>query len=936
MPPSSRRTFLTSILGTGAALALAPQAAAKVPDSPPTDTSDPTATVGPTATPQTHHVTTWLNGAALTAKFTGEETVLNWLRNDRGLTGTKEGCGHGACGACTVLVDSKPTCACLLPVTALHQKKVDTIESFGTLGKLHPVQRAFTAHDALQCGYCTPGFVTEAIAFYAQWRADRGTETPTRTEIASAFAGHLCRCGAYEQIYAAVAAACAGEFDGAEVSPARLDAVAKVTGAAKYTVDIQNLAMAHGWICRSTIPHGTIRRLDLEPAKKLPGVKAAITLVPQGGKVRFVGQEIAAIAAVTREQAEAAAAAIVIEYEPLPAVISAASALAENAPVIYGSDKEAPNSSEFPMFPSGWEGNTRGPTRASIMMKQSAADKAVDNADNVVVNAQYTTSEQAHTTLEPHAIVCHWHDGGLEVWLSTQAIDTMAQDIAEAAHLTRDRVRVHAEYVGGGFGSKANFDPQILACIDLSRACQTPVRLANTRFEEIAYAGARPAVRSTIRLAATKAGKPAGLVVESYNDGGACVGNSTGVSYRLMYPYDEKRIEEWDVTTNAPIARAMRGPGGPAAAFVLESAMDALAASLKLSPLALRKAWDVSPLRQRLYAAAEKVPWFATPAPSDGRFQRGVGLASGVWPYFYQPNTQITVTLEGGKLTASTAAQDIGNGTRTVIAETIARHFGISRDLITVLLGDSIYPTGVMSAGSRTTASVGPVAMDAADQIIDALVDVATAQFSLTNAKAVPGGIEHATGRLEWSQVFAIAPRITCTGKRKRDPAGQFLPITIADVVAGKRLAAGLQIVEVEVDRWLGRVRVTRSWSGIAAGRMVAPILAKSQVCGGVIQGIGYALYEQRRIDPVSGRIVTANLEDYRIPGIGDTPEMEVHFDQDGFDDVVGGGIGMSELCTVPVAAAVGNAIRAATGWAPQHLPIQPGDVLTALAGRSA
>jgi CO/xanthine dehydrogenase Mo-binding subunit/CO/xanthine dehydrogenase FAD-binding subunit len=604
-------------------------------------------------------------------------------------------------------------------------------------------------------------------------------------------------------------------------------------------------------------------------------------------------------------------------------------ALADGAPVVYGRDKEAPNSSEFPLFPLGWKGNLRGPLRASMGQAEGAALRAMAEEANVRVFMSYNTEPQVHTALEPHAIVCHWHDGGLEVWLSTQCIDDMAADIAEAAGLTRDRVRVHAEHIGGGFGAKANFDAQMLACILLAKEAQRPVRMLNSRAEELSFAGARPAVQALVSLAATRAGEPAGMVVEAWNDGGACVGNSTGALYRLMYPFAQKRIAEWDVTSNAPIARAMRGPGGPAATFALESAMDGLAQNLGITPLALRQKWDPSPLRQRLYAQAAALPWYATPAPrGDGRFRTGVGLASGVWPYFFQPNTRISLTLEGGRLFARCATQDMGNGTRTVIAATIARRLGIDRGLVTVQIGDSSYPPGPMSGGSRTTASVGPVAIDATDQLAGELVDLAAHSFSLRNARPGKGGVDHDAGQLPWSQVFASAPRISVTGRRKRDPAGRFVPFVVADVATGKRLACGVQVVEVEVDTLLGRVRVTRSWTGIACGRIVSPQLARSQVCGGVVQGIGYALYEERRIDENSGRVVTANLEDYRIPGIADIPALDVHFDEEGFEDVIGEGIGMSELCTVPVSAAVGNAIFAATGWAPQHLPIRPDKVL--------
>ncbi len=920
MPHATRRGFLRSVLGATAAVALVPEAASAAAGA---------AAAAPAGDPPAS-LDLWVNGKAVRVTPGPTETTLELVRERLGLTGTKHGCGHGACGACTVLVDGASVASCLHPASHLGGRHLETVETFADGAKLHPMQRAFAAEDALQCGYCTPGFVTEAVAFFARWRAEKGRVAPSRDEVAGALAGHLCRCGAYGAIYAAVQAACAGQYDeDSAVAPPRVEAVEKVTGRARYTVDVRLEGQLEGVLFRSPHASAILRRLDLAPALKVPGVRGAVALAEVGARARFVGHEIAVLAAESREAARAGLAAIVAEWEVLPAAITLAAARAPGAPVVFEPHATMPLGAELPTTPAKWSGNARGPTDLSIGGRPGAVPRALADASVVLVEDTWTTEPLCHTALEPHAALAMWQDNGLDVWLSTQAVTAMADDLAEVFGLTRDRVRVHTEHVGGGFGAKASFDIQIKACVEIAKVTGRAVRLVLDRPGELTVA-IRAGQEANLRVGAKADGSPAGLDLEAYGHGGACIGNSMGILFRLLYPFAEKRLQEWDIASNTPPTRPMRGPGGFPALFALEGAMDELATKLGKDTLALRRGWDPNPVRNRLYDRVEALPlWKDRPQSGQtGRFRRGVGLANGAWMYFLQGNTEVQAEVADGLIVLRTAAQDMGNGTRTVIAETAARVLGADRSLFRVELGESSFPTGPMSAGSRTTASIVPAVEDALTQLAADLASRAGRALGLQQAKAAPGGVAHAGGLAPWADVLKVAPRMSRIGHRRHDHAPYFLPFAIANLSIGNHLGVAVQVAEVEVDTWLGRVRVLRTWTGVGVGHIAVPRLARSQVEGGVIQGVGAALYEARLVDPVTGGLVSANLEDYRVPGIADAPEMAVEFDEAGYEDVLGGGIGLSELVAVPVAASIANAVRAATGWAPRALPLRPDRVL--------
>ncbi|HEY4986336.1 MAG TPA: 2Fe-2S iron-sulfur cluster-binding protein, partial [Bradyrhizobium sp.] len=306
-----------------------------------------------------------INGQEMPFADDGDTLLVDVIRDQLGLTGTKLVCGSGVCGACTVLIDGAPVASCLLPAQATAGKTVTTVEGIGT-DVLHPIQKAFMTHDALQCGFCTPGFIVEAVAFHDRWRAEKSAAAPSREEIGAALAGHLCRCGAYDGIFRAVADACAGRFDGKDVSAPRLEARDKVTGFAKYTVDIRHRGQLEGVILRANVAHARIRELDLAPARALDGVVAAVSLLGDDPVVRYVGAPVAAVAATTREIALQAIAAIGLVTDDLPAVIGLDAARQPDAPVVFdkANRKRAANVSEGGGSPASWAGNLRGPSAA--------------------------------------------------------------------------------------------------------------------------------------------------------------------------------------------------------------------------------------------------------------------------------------------------------------------------------------------------------------------------------------------------------------------------------------------------------------------------------------------------------------------------------------------------------------------------------------------
>ena len=890
-----------------------------------------------------------INGRAASLPDDPDALLIDVVRNDLDLTGTKLVCGAGVCGACTVLVDGAPVVSCLMPVRAAAGKSVTTVEGIGASG-LHPVQKAFMAHDALQCGFCTPGFIVDAVAFHDRWRAAKGTAVPSREEIGAALSGHLCRCGAYDGIFRAVAAACSGQFDGDNAVSPRVEARAKVTGSAKYTVDVRHDGQLEGIIVRSEHAHARISELDLAPARAMAGVGAAISLLGDDRMVRYVGQPIAAVAAKDRNTALAAIAAIRITSERLPAVIGLDAARKSDAPVVFekAARKKAGNVSEGAPAPAAWKGNLRGPSSAFSQKKgkaQSFLAEARAAGNPLLVEETFRTGTQSHACLEPHATVARFDGDRLTVHISTQAVFHVMELLAKRYKMKHENIRVIADHVGGGFGSKAALGIETTTAIDLAREANAPVRIAFGRHEELSVSGYRPAAELKIALLPSATGDLKALSLVTHADTGTSVSSTIAALARLIYPAEAKELTDYDVVSNLPPGAPFRGPGGPPMAFALEQAIDEAALRMKINPIALRRKWDPNPNRQRLYDWASSLDvWRNAKAASaqTGRYRRGVGVATGYWLYLWQPGVKIELAVKGGHLIASTATQDIGQGSRTVIANTVAHEFGLEPQDVEVRIGDSDLPVGPGAGGSRSTASVVPPILLAVQQLKAAIEQQA-------KRAPVPGS------NAPWRELIAASPDLSVSAIRpeddKRTAPGIRSPLREAgfmgiifgwmmrrfsNIAVGAGVPSSVQVIEVEVDTWLGHVRVLRVHTGIAVGKVAAPALARSQATGSVIQGLGYALYEARETDPHNGDILSGGMEDYRIPGISDTPEFDVHFDEGGFDHVLGGSVGIGEVATVPTSPALANAIRNATGIRLTEIPIRPDRLIAALKGRTA
>jgi xanthine dehydrogenase YagR molybdenum-binding subunit len=888
--------------------------------------------------------TATVNGHPVELPEGDDDLLIDLLRGALALTGTKQVCGAGVCGACTVLVDGAAVASCLMPAKATAGKAIVTVEGIGVEG-LHPVQRAFMAQDALQCGFCTPGFIVEAKAFYDEWRATQGATAPSRDQIGEAFSGHLCRCGAYDNIYRAVTDACAGVYDQRDPEAPRIEAREKVTGAALYTLDIRHDGQLEGAILRSPHPRARVSALDLAPARAMPGVKAVVSLLDADNLVSFVGEAVAAVAAVDRATAERALAAIQPTYEKLAAAIGPHAATAQGAPVLFPRGKGVKhNAGEGGNSPAGWSGNLRGPVSA-FSLRRKAAQKTIAGAraasDPLLVEGVFRTSPQQHNSLEPHVAVARFEGADLIVEVSTQAVSALAEHIAKRFKLDPARVRVLAKHVGGGFGSKAGLGTETIAAVELAKAAGAPVRVAYSRHEELSVAGYRPAVELKLALLPTRDGGMKALSLTAYSDAGVAANNTCAGLARLIYRAEAKELVDYDVLNDLPPGSPFRGPGGPPMAFALEQGIDEAARRIGMDPLAMRKRMDKNPARARLYDWAMGLDVWKTRGapPGEGRYRRGVGAAAGYWLYLWQANTKAELSVKDGRLIASLAVQDIGTGTRTVIADTLAREFGLDASDIEVRLGDSRLPLGPGSGGSRVTASIVPALLEASKML--------KARVQAAAKKAPPPG-----SNAPWREWLAASPDMAVTAGRpeddKRNVYGVGSLLHEAGIVGrifgwmlrrSQKMAVGagapssVQVVEVEVDTWLARVRVVRAWSGISVGKLASAPLARNQAAGAFIQSLGHALYEAREFDPVTGHLLSVNLDDYRIPGIADTPPIEVHFEESGFDHVPGGSVGIGEVAAVPTPAAIANAIRDALGVRPQEIPIRPDRLFTLMKG---
>ncbi len=676
-------------------------------------------------------------------------------------------------------------------------------------------------------------------------------------------------------------------------STPRVDAVAKVTGKARYSSDIQADGWLYGMILRSKWPAAKILEINLDKARQIPGIKAAITARDGKFTIRFYGEELAAVAGTSKQACLDALRVIEVKAEPRNEfVVNENEARKDDAPQV-------------------WEG------RPNVSPGRPREHGNVDQAFGecaAVIEGFYTTPVQIHHPMETHGSTVSWTDDGVTAWASTQGISSVRDGLAGALQLDQSKVRVITEFMGGGFGAKFGPGAEGVLAARLSREAKAPVRLMLTRFDNALAVGNRPSSFQKIKMGALADGTLHAFEVENYGTagigaGGDSGGGGGGADLPMPYLYNKipnVRVKQTHVAVNAGSARAFRAPGNPPASYGMESAMDDLAVKLGMDPLEFRLKNDPNEIRQREYAiGAEKFGWkekYQKPGSSPGVVKTGIGCAGAAWPAG-GPSRQTQGEAQinpDGSVEFRLGVQDIGTGTKTVIAVVAAEMLGLKPEQITVKVGDTNFPPGPGSGGSTTCASVSPTVYDICTKALQQL--------------QTQTGIADARGE-NW---FAACKKLGVT------------PL----VVHGKWIeglssnpAYGVQFAEVAVDTETGLVTVKKVVAVHDCGLIIDALTLESQINGGIIMGMGYALYEERVMDDLSGVVLNPNFETYKLPGIADVPEIEVVL----LNMPERGVIGIGEPATVPTAAAIANAVANAIGVRVSSLPITPAKVLAAL-----
>lgn len=724
----------------------------------------------------------------------------------------------------------------------------------------------------------------------------------------------------------------------------RLDGALKVSGAARYTMDMKLPGMLYARLVNASVPHARIVRIDTSAAEKLPGVRAVHVLERILGSaelkdkskevpskypiVRYAGQPLAAVAATSPVIAAEAALLVKVEYESMPFVLDLEAARQPNSPLVFPGQAAQAGTAGGGGGPQNvpQTGNVRGPVTGR---SRGDVEKGFA-ASEVTVEGEYGTQVQTHSALETHGVIADWKSDGLTAYASTQGTLSVRDELAAIFELPKSKVRVITEFMGGGFGAKFGAGNYGVLATHLSKKTGAPVKLFLTRKEEHWAGGNRPDSWQRLKIGAKRDGTLQAIHLVSFGTAGVGTGAGTAGPVTNLYECANVLTEEHDVFTHAGPGAAFRAPGHPQGCFALEQAMDELAEMLGMDPLALMDRNDKHPARrEERRIGAEKFGWTRRhkPGADPGPMKRGMGVAQSVW---YRINNmdsgcEVRITRDGS-VEALSAVQDIGGGIKTVVAQVVAEELGLQPRDVTVRIGDTQSPPGPPSGGSMTTGSITPAVRNAAYKARQKVVEaIAPALQAKAEDLHFADGKLHIgrNGRaITFKQAAAKLPVEQVSASASRSPEyGERAAITIG----------GVQFCELAVDTETGIVRVERFLAVHDCGRPMNLLQLESQVNGGILQGISYALFENRRLDRNTGIMVNPNLEQYKILGSKETPKIEAYFVENylGRSSTDAGGIG--EPATIPTSAAIANAFYNATGVRIRQLPITPARVLAAL-----
>jgi len=888
-----------------------------------------------------------INGRDFSEQPHAGQCLRTFLRQ-LGWFGVKKGCDAGDCGACTVYLDGEPVHSCLVPAFRAEGREVTTIEGLATGNELHPMQRAFLDAQGFQCGFCTAGMIMTAAALNQAQKQDLG----------AALKGNLCRCTGYRAIDDAIAGvrtvedAEPGEACGHNTpAPAGHDVV---TGRARFTLDVAPEGLLHMKLARSPHPHARIRSIDKSAALAVPGVYAVFTyedsprtlfssarhevlgIDPPDTRVldrtmRFIGQRLAAVVADSEAAAEEGCRCLKVDYELLPAVFDPDEALRDGAPMIHDLD------------PGEALADPRRNLVAEVHGDVGNVEAGFADADAIHEGTYYVPRVQ-HAHLETLCAI-GWVDeaGRLNVRASTQVPFLTRRELARVFGLDETKVRVFCERVGGGFGAKQEMlseDVVALAALKLKR----PVKLEFTREEQFTGATTRHPMRVKVKIGAKRDGTLSAMQMHVVSNTGAYGNHGGPVLHHAcsealaVYNCANKKIDGYAAYTNTVPAGAFRGYGLPQTLFAVESAIDEVARAIGMDPLEFRRRNVIKPGDKMIGAeesaedviigsygldqcidmvdmALKRGDGDQPPSP-DWLIGEGTALTmiDTVPPGGHYSDTTITLGPDGGyNITVGTA--EFGNGTTTVHCQVAATALGTTPGNIRIRQSDSDHGGHDTGAYGSTGTVIGGRATQLAGEALREKLLALAADFSQTKQEDCTLGADAVTcgaRRIPLSELHNAAAirgvQLSASGTTNGSPR------SVAFNVQGFRLA---------VHPVSGEIRILKSVQAADAGTVINPMQCRAQVEGGVAQALGAALFEEVVVDG-DGRVTTPSFRTYHLPAFADVPRTEVLFAET--KDQLGpyGAKSMSESPYNPVAAALGNAIRDATGVRFYRLPFKP------------
>ncbi|MBX3530581.1 MAG: molybdopterin-dependent oxidoreductase [Rhizobiaceae bacterium] len=924
-----------------------------------------------------------VNGAPVAVNAPPLARLSNVLRDRLGLSGTKVGCDAGDCGACTVLIDSEPACACMVPAAQVEGAEVRTVEGLADGAVMSALQASFLRHGAAQCGICTPGMLMAATALLER------DPHPDEAAVADALGGVLCRCTGYRKIVEAVVSAIPSPLRGGSVSeadrggdaenaapptpdlrtdpphrgevkgpvgasPLRLDGPPKVLGTERFGADERPAGCLSVLVIRSPHWHADFSFGDLDGfVRDHPGIVAVFTAADIPGKNAF---------------------GVIPPFADQPALAQGRARFRGEAVAIVAGEREAVEALKPAEFPIVWtplphaltcaegraldqlHGNRPGNILTRGRVVRGDADAALA-ASEVTASGAIETAYVEHAYIEPEAGHAFMDGDTLVIKACTQSPMMDRDDTALVLGLPRDKVRIVPTATGGGFGSKLDLSVQPLIGL-VALKTGRPAALIYTRQESMASTTKRHPASMRATIGADAEGRVTGMVFEgdfntgAYASWGPTVANRVPVHASGPYFTPNYRALTAAVHTNGPISGAFRGFGVPQAAVMQETLYDELAAKLVMDRLAFRlknalrngqptvsgnvmesgvgMVECLTALENRWQNALAEA---AAHNMGDGHVRRGVGIAS-CWygcgnTGIPNPSTiRIGVTPDG-RLVMHQGAVDIGQGSNTVIPQIAAEALGVPLSAFSFVYGDThLTPDAGKTSGSRQTYISGKAAEKAGRALRETLLRFANvgddAQIVFDGA-AVTIRDGAASRRIELATLAVGEDGYVFRAEESYDPPTRPLD---ADG-QGKPYAVygyGAQIVELEVDMRLGTVKLLKITAAHDIGRAINPLLAVGQVEGGIAQGIGMALMEEY----VPGR--TENLHEYLIPTIGDVPQIETILVEVPDPEGPFGAKGLGEHVLIPTAPSILNAIRHATGALVTRLPATPDRVLAAIA----